>query len=297
MQAQDILKKYKIYLLVEKGYSANTIESYGRDLKFFQTYLQNCGESLLDFTQESVRTYEHELAKRQEATSTLRFQAALNSYLVFAIEENYFQEDFKIYFPKMKKKKKLPKFLTEKEMAKLLAAPDESTTLGARDKALLELMYATGIRVSEVIKLRLNNVIFELECLRVMGKGNKERLVPFGEVAKEALKDYLNRHRRDLLGQKHKDVVFLNRFGNPISRQGVWKVIKKYVQATNLKEDVSPHVLRHSFATHLLEHGADLRFIQEMLGHSNITTTEIYTHLNQEYLLKSYQAFHPRSQV
>lgn len=295
MSNQDAIKDYKLYLLVEKGYSANTIESYIRDLKFFSDYLQKIDKTLLDFSKDDIRAYEYTLSKTYTASSLLRLQASVNSFIRFGIEEGYFDNDFTIDFPKLKKGRKLPKFLSIAEVDKIFAVIDINKKFGERDLALLELLYATGMRVSELCSLKMSDILFELNCVRILGKGKKERIVPFGEAAKDALQSYLLGERK-LINLDNSQYVFLNRFGQGLSRQSVWKLIKKYAKKSGLNSEISPHVFRHSFATHLLENGADLRFIQELLGHANITTTEIYTHLTKDNILAVYHALHPRSQ-
>lgn len=295
MNTKDILKDYKLYLLIEKGYSPNTIEAYVRDLRFLNDYLYKVDQTLLNFTKDSIRAYELFLSNQYNVASLLRFQASLNSFIQFGIEDGYFESDFTVDFPKLKRGKKLPKVLTVSEIEKIFDAVASDKRFGQRDLAILELLYATGMRVSELCDLKVSNLLAELDCVRILGKGKKERIIPFGMRAKDALNQYLYSERL-VLNIENSPYIFLNRFGQSLSRQSIWKVIKKYAKKANIKLEVSPHVFRHSFATHLLENGADLRFIQELLGHSNITTTEIYTHLNKESILETYHSLHPRSQ-
>lgn len=295
MNDVNVLKDYKLYLLIEKGYSPNTIEAYIRDLNSLSLYLKTFDQSLISFTKEAIRSYEEMLSKDYNVSSMLRFQASLNSFIRFGIEEDYFESDYTLDFPKLKKGKRLPKFLELTDIEKIFSIIEVDKKFGERDLAILELLYATGMRVSELCSLKMSNILFELDCVRILGKGKKERLIPFGESARQALNNYLNAERI-ALNNDNSQFVFLNKYGEGLSRQSIWKIIKKYTKKAHINQEVSPHVFRHSFATHLLENGADLRFIQELLGHSNITTTEIYTHLSKENLLKTYHALHPRSQ-
>ena len=198
-----------------------------------------------------------------------------------------------ISFPK--KWKVLPKYLSINQVTELLDLPDTNKPMGRRDKAVLELMYATGLRISEVVNLKIGQIYLEENFLRVMGKGNKERVIPFGGKAKECLDEYMNSSRPILLKKKVSDLVFLNRNGEKLTRQGLWKIIKGYGKKIGISSTLTPHTLRHSFATHLLEKGADLRSIQLMLGHSSISTTEIYTYIARDKVKKTYDKYHPRS--
>jgi integrase/recombinase XerD len=208
--------------------------------------------------------------------------------------ENYTQTDPAGPVESPKLWRKLPVVLDQNETEKLLIQPDVSSDLGIRDKAILEFLYATGVRISELLNLKRTNLLFEVGFVRVWGKGEKERIIPVGEVAIEWVDRYLKESRPHLKSPDSRDVVFLNVRGSPPSRMGVWKIIKKYVDLALIKKKVSPHTLRHSFATHLLEGGADLRAVQEMLGHADISTTQIYTHLDREYLKQILRDYHPR---
>jgi integrase/recombinase XerD len=193
--------------------------------------------------------------------------------------------------------RKLPVVLDQNEMEKLLKQPDVTSFLGIRDRAILEFLYATGVRISELLNLKRSNLLFEVGFVRVWGKGEKERVIPVGDVAIEWVEKYLEESRPHFKSADSRDTVFLNVRGSSLSRMGVWKILKKYVNLAGIKKRVSPHTLRHSFATHLLEGGADLRAVQEMLGHADISTTQIYTHLDREYLKEVLREFHPREKV
>jgi integrase/recombinase XerD len=191
--------------------------------------------------------------------------------------------------------RKLPEVLTQDEVFNLLEQPDISEPLGIRDRALLETMYATGIRVSELINLKQGNILFDIEVVRIFGKGSKERIVPIGKIALKWIKKYQLEVRPRLSRGNSRDILFLNRFGRKLTRMSIWNIVRKYADMAGIKKEVHPHTLRHSFATHLLEGGADLRAVQEMLGHSNIATTQIYTHIDREFLKEVHRLYHPRA--
>jgi integrase/recombinase XerD len=290
------LKQYLAFLEIEKGLAANTLLSYEQELRKFNRFLEKRG-------------FDHRCLSEPGAVDFIKSQAAqpvsfatqahlisvLKSFYKFLVGEEKIDYNPIALIASPKKWKALPKYLTLRQVSELLESPELTAPLGLRDKAILELMYATGLRVSEVSHLKLSNLYREEGFLRVLGKGSKERVVPFGDTAKEHLTQYLEKARPQLLTHKSSDFVFLNRDGGSLSRQGLWKVIKGYGRKIGVTAQLTPHVLRHSFATHLLEQGADLRSIQMMLGHSSISTTEIYTHVAKARVKQIYDRYHPRS--
>jgi integrase/recombinase XerD len=280
---------------VERGLSQHTIAAYRRDLVRLGLELEKAkGPDLLDA--DTARLAAHLRSLRRQGLSprsTTRALASIRGFYRHLVElgERSDHPAANLLPPKIFKT--LPKVLSEEDIQNLLAAPDTTTPLGLRDRAMIELLYATGLRASELTGLRLPQLRLEVGFLVAHGKGDKERVVPVGEEAEAWVGRYLLEIRPGLLRGRH-DKVFVNRLGGPLSRQGFWKILRGYGQALGLR-DVSPHVLRHSFATHLLEHGADLRAVQMMLGHADISTTQIYTHVHQERLRSLYDRFHPRS--
>ena len=287
-----MINKYIEYLKYEKKLSENTIKSYQNDLKSFEYYFNSNIDKL---SSNDIHSYISFLSKNGKTVSTIAHNiTVINSFYTFACgEENGLVNPCEnIISPK--KPVRLPHYLTEEEVDLLLNIP-LNDAFSYRNKAMLELLYATGMRISELINLKFINLDLENDLVRVMGKGSKERLVPISDVAKGYLSIYIEVYRKTLLKNKNSEYLFINNQGNPISRQGFFKIIKKLCLEKNINKNVSPHVLRHSFATHLLANGADLRVIQEMLGHSDISTTQIYAHLINEKLKKDYNDFHPRS--
>lgn len=288
--------RYLIYLEVERGLADNTITSYNLDLKKFEQFLNKKNIDYLSVPEEEALEFIKEESRRGSSASTQsRLISVLKSFYKYFLHEEKTDSNpiSGISFPK--KWKNIPKYLSIEEVFDLLKAPDTNKPTGIRDKALLELMYATGIRISETINLKFDNLYLEESFLKVKGKGNKERVVPFNENAVAELINYLKNGRPGLSKGENPELIFLNKNGGPLSRQGLWKIIKGYGVKTGISPDLTPHVLRHSFATHLLEQGADLRSIQLMLGHSNISTTEIYTFVAKDKVKKIYDKFHPRS--
>ncbi|MGI5853680.1 MAG: site-specific tyrosine recombinase XerD [Bacillota bacterium] len=293
---QDLLQNFLAYLAVEKGLAENTVQSYGRDLKNFFTYLTAKKITLDHVTQTTIISYLLHIQGKGLATSTVsRNLASLKSFFHFLVRENVLTSDPTLNLESPKQQKKLPQILTTKEVSMLLSIPDLTTTAGLRDKAMLEMLYATGLRVSELTGLDCKDVDIEFGYVKCLGKGSKERIVPLGSVAIRVLKDYLQRGRPELVSGAKCDAIFLNHHGQRLTRQGFWKIIKKYADSLGTDKTITPHTLRHSFATHLLENGADLRAVQEMLGHADISTTQIYTHLTRSRLRKVYDQTHPRA--
>ncbi len=284
------------YLSVERGLSTNTLEAYSRDLNRFLGFLEAKMRPSPREADQSI-VAEYLMALRGcglQPSSIARNFSALKVFYRFLLEEGLCPVNPLEWLSPPKLGRKLPAVLSQEEVERLLQGPDGSLPLGLRDKALLEFLYATGVRVSELIGLKLSHLFLEIGLIRVWGKGSKERIVPLGRKATEVLEDYLQSARPLLAKGSSGDFLFLNRRGGQLSRMGVWKILKRYANKTGINKKVSPHTLRHSFATHLLEGGADLRAVQEMLGHADISTTQIYTHLDTHYLLEVHRSFHPR---
>lgn len=293
----QLLDSFIAYLAVEKGLSKNTLESYGRDVGKFIAFIHEKNISSVDAIKydDILDFLSHFKKQGFSDTTTVRTIVSIKQFFKYLQLEKIIKEDpsSQIQTPKMKKS--IPGVISLEDVEKILAAPDESTPEGIRDLAMLEVLYATGIRVSELIGLKLNEVNFEMGFVIVYGKGSKERIVPIGEKAQEKLKAYMENSRPALLKSKEAKELFVTRRGGGMTRQGFWKLIKTYALKSGITKDISPHTLRHSFATHLLERGADLRTIQIMLGHSDISTTQIYTHVESERLREIHKKYHPRS--
>jgi integrase/recombinase XerD len=291
---QNILKNYTDFLKIEKRYSTNTVEAYRRDITKF---LEFAGEGPLEaFDATSIRSYIIKcLDDGRNSRSTARYLSSLKSFFNFLCEEKYLRDNPAQILESPKLWRKLPNVVGLDEVEALLACPDPKTVLGIRDRAMLEVLYATGLRVSELVSLKSSDVDLEVGYIRSMGKGSKERVVPLGAIANEAVQDYIDVARRVLLKDNTAHELFITRLGRKMTRQGFWKILKAYALKANIKTSVSPHTLRHAFATHLLERGADLRSVQEMLGHADISTTQIYTHILQDRMRKVHDKFHPRA--
>ncbi|MDA8306866.1 MAG: site-specific tyrosine recombinase XerD [Deltaproteobacteria bacterium] len=282
-------------LAVERGLSANTIAAYSIDLAHFQNYLKESGVSdWREVSRNSISGYIQNMGTSFSARSRARRLAALRTFFGFLQRADLIEGNPSslVHFPKLGPQ--LPKTLTSAQIERLLAQPDVSKPLGRRDRAMFELLYGCGLRVSELSELRMSQVVLEPGYVTVHGKGEKERLVPMGEIAAECLRDYLENGRHLLLKNGRAREVFLNARGESLSRQGVWKIIKGCALKAGITVNITPHMLRHSFATHLLENGADLRSLQVMLGHADISTTQIYTHVARERLKEIHSRYHPR---
>jgi integrase/recombinase XerD len=284
------------YLLIEKGCSPHTIEAYGRDLGDFIVHIRAGGLSRFqDVAPEAVLSYlAEQRARRLCSKSVNRKLAALRGFYRFLIREGRVEQNPLANIEMAKGWMNLPDVLSREEMDRLLAQPDLIGETALRDKAMLELLYATGVRVSELIGLTMNAINWQVGYLLVMGKGGKERIVPVGRCAYKCLQEYVESARDGALKQKQNDVVFLNKYGKGFTRQGFWKMVKKYAGKAGLQKKVHPHTFRHSFATHLIEGGADIRSVQIMLGHADISTTQIYTHVTRERLKDIHRKYHPR---
>jgi len=280
-------------LWVESGLSDNTLAAYGSDLKIFTKWLQN--KTVLEVDESDIALF---MASRYKAgigsRSSARLLSSLRRFYGYLHREGSVINDPTLLIEAPLLGKTLPVSLSEKDVDLLLDAPEITDALGFRDKAMLELLYATGLRVSELIGLKFEQVSFRQGFVRVMGKGNKERLVPVGEQAMEWLEQYMAGMREDILASRQCDFLFVTRRGSGMTRQAFWYIIKRYAKKVGIQKHLSPHTLRHAFATHLLNHGADLRVVQLLLGHSDLSTTQIYTHIAQERLQQLHQQFHPR---
>lgn len=286
------------YIASEKGLSRNTVSSYSADLKMFSGYL--AGLKITDaqaITTDRILQFLSTLKnKKMSSASLVRHQVTIRNFFKFMLKEGILKKDPVHILEMPKRDRKLPHVMNEQEVKQLLNAPfmikDANRQL--RDRAMLELLYATGLRVSELVGLTLNSLEMTVGYIRVTGKGSKERIVPMGEVAKESVAAYLGASRQTYVSHDT-NYLFLTRQGDRFTRQGFWKLLKTYLKMQRVTKHITPHTMRHSFATHLLSHGADLRSVQLMLGHSDISTTQIYTHINAEMLKRMYDKYHPRS--
>jgi integrase/recombinase XerD len=285
------------YLEVEKGLSANTLSAYSRDLTSYIHFLVNKAgiTSPAEVRQIQIIKYLGTLKNQGlSPRSRARNLSALRMFHRFLLSEKHADQDPTALIESPRSLQPLPRLLTQEQVENLLQAPAGDGVLSIRDRAMLEVLYATGMRVSELVGLTLGDLKLDIGCVNAFGKGSKQRLIPLGEVALEILRDYLQNGRPKLQKKHICDQVFLNRLGKSMSRQGFWKNLKRYAQQAGIPHKVYPHMLRHSFATHLLENGADLRAVQTMLGHADISTTQIYTHVIQERLKQLHQRYHPR---
>ncbi|GJM48154.1 site-specific tyrosine recombinase XerD [Weissella soli] len=293
------IEDYLHYVTVERGLSANTRTSYGQDLRQFFKYLERPEQplSLVDVDRFHILNFLSYLeANGKSRNSIIHMVSTLRKFFQYAtLTVQWVPVDPMTQVDPPKKAQHLPAVLTLAEVERLLQVPDTTTKLGVRNRAILEVMYATGLRVSELVNLSLDNLHLELGLIQTIGKGDKERIIPIGDIAAIWLTRYLKDIRPQLGRTQDDKVIFLNDHGHQLTRQGVWKLIKQLVKAAGITKDVSPHTLRHSFATHILENGADLRIVQELLGHSDISTTQIYTHISNKRLMTVYEKAHPRA--
>lgn len=299
MNVKKLLQLFVGYLQIERNYSKYTIASYQNDLEHFVQFMEREGiSSFLDVTYADVRLYlttlhDEKLARK----SVARKVSSLRSLYRFLMREGY-QKDNPFALASLPKKElSIPKFLYAEELEELFEVSDTDTPLGQRNQALLELMYATGIRVSECVNLQLTDIDFAVGTILVMGKGKKQRYIPFGSYAQDALITYIENGRKQLAkkAEEHSQMVFLNAKGTPLTSRGVRFVLNELIKKASLTMRISPHMLRHTFATHMLDEGADLRTVQELLGHENLSTTQIYTHVSKERLRSVYMKHHPRA--
>lgn len=292
------LQPFMLYLSRDKGLSRNTLESYGRDISQFLEFVVERGIEIPEEIKKThVSLYLGGLRQAGRAAATVnRNTVSIRSFFQYLLKERMIQQDPSLEMEAMKQDKKAPMVLTVPEMDKLLAAPDASVPQGMRDKAMLELLYATGIRVSELISLNVEDVHTGMKYARCSGSSGKERVVPIGNIAAECVASYVAGMRDKLLRQDELEpALFLNSLGGRLTRQGFWKIIKKYAREADITQDITPHTLRHSFAAHLLEGGADLRSVQHMLGHADISTTQLYSGIARQNMKEVYESYHPRA--
>ena len=293
---EGVISAFLNYLRVEKGLSKNTMLAYGRDLRKFQGFAEGKGRKLVQVTRDDIVDFLTSLYQSGlDSRSVARHLVSVRNFLRFCQAEGMIAEDPSAYVETPKFRMRLPAHLSLDEVNLLLTQPDASNPIGIRDKAMIELLYSAGLRISELVNLRLGDLQMETGCVRCIGKGNKERLVPMGRTAASAVRVYLDGPRQALAGKTSSPYLFLNRFGTRIGRIGFWKKLAYYGRKANLRLKLKPHMLRHSFATHLLERGADLRSVQLMLGHADISTTQIYTHVVKDRLKEVYKRHHPRA--
>ena len=283
-------------LWLEDGLAKSTLDSYRSDLGRLAVWLAEQGnESLLDIRETTLTAFIAHLSRNTRATSQSRYLSTLRRFYRWQLGRGRIFVDPTLKLLNPARPSRLPKVMSEKQVDGLLAAPDLDTPLGLRDRAMLETIYATGLRVSELVNLKTHEISFNDNVLRAIGKGSKERLVPLGELAIDWIGRYLNEARPDILKGQHSEALFVTARGGPMTRQAFWQLIKRYaLQAAIDPAKLSPHVLRHAFATHLLNHGADLRVVQLLLGHADISTTQIYTHVARERLKNLHAIHHPR---
>ncbi len=291
------LDDFIYYLSAERGLADNTLDSYQRDIRSYLIFLKERGyQHIEEAERESIVNYLENLREKGRANSSIsRNLASLRSFYRYLQQEGVINNNHakKVESPRIEEK--LPRVLTVEEVDKLLEGPLSDGKVGLRDKAMLELLYASGIRVSELVGLNLKDFNPEVGFLRCLGKGMKERIVPVGSVAVLNVKDYIEKCRNKLVKDVNENALFVNQHGRRLTRQGFWKILKKYAVKANISGEITPHTLRHSFATHLLENGADLRSVQEMLGHSDISTTQIYTRITRQKIREIYDKTHPRA--
>lgn len=292
-----LLDDFCSYLQIDKGLSNNTICNYKRDLQKYFEFLKQKNITNIDEVDRFVILDFLNYLKQQELSnnSIIRMISSLRQFHQFLRQENLTTDNPMQHISTPKKEQHLPDTLTIDEVEQLLNFPDVSTTLGIRDRAILETLYATGLRVSELIKLKTSDLHLDMGFIQTIGKGNKERIIPIGDIASDWINYYLKNSRNNLLkNDTENNFLFLNFRGKPFSRQGIWKNLKQLVEKAGINKNITPHTLRHSFATHLLENGADLRMVQELLGHSNISTTQIYTHISKQRMATIYKEYFPR---
>ena len=293
-----LIQEFSDYLRIEKRNSPHTVSAYRRDLSRFSA--EFAGQKVDSVTTANIRDFLISLREQGlSPASVARSLSSIKSFFKYLCQDKQFQDNPAEILETPKRWRKLPDVLSSEDVDNLLKCPDLESVLGLRDKAMLEILYASGLRVSELINLQVSQLDMQVGYLRTLGKGSKERIVPIGAMAKRAVENYILNSRPALVSSRKdggkSEQLFVTRRGRGMTRQGFWKLLKGYVTQANIRASVSPHTLRHAFATHLLERGADLRSVQQMLGHSDISTTQIYTHILRKRMLEIHQQFHPRS--
>ncbi len=291
----DFIRQYCSESSFKKNLSKNTTDAYMSDLKVYLQWLRSNEYSLLDADREIINNYlAFKLDSGLSVSTIQRTITCIKSFYLFLYDNRLIKNNPSTLIENPKKRRKLPTIISESEIEKLLSAPDDKTATGLRDKCILELLYSSGLRISELLTIKINQIATDKPYLRIKGKGNKERLVPIGSVAMKLLISYIDGYRTSIKSVIHPDTLFINSNGSVISRQACWEMIQKYAKLSLINKKLSPHNLRHAFATHLLNNGADLRTVQMLLGHASLSTTQIYTHIAKDRLMKFHQKYHPR---
>ena len=294
-QDSALIDQFLDWIWLESGLSAHTISAYRADLRQFSKWLETRKSTLAQSDREDILAYlSYRMEQGTQSRTVARFLSTMKRYYQFAIQQKWIEVNPVKDIVMPKTIRHLPKVISEEDVEKLLSAADTKTNYGCRDRAMLEVLYATGLRVSELVNLTLSEINLQAGIVRVTGKGNKQRLVPMGEEAIQWVEKYIQQSRPQMLKKKITDAVFLSSRGAAMTRQAFWQLIKKYAAQVEMKSDLSPHTLRHAFATHLLNHGADLRTTQMLLGHADLSTTQIYTHVANERLKSLHAKHHPR---
>ncbi|MEA2016143.1 MAG: site-specific tyrosine recombinase XerD [Actinomycetota bacterium] len=290
--------KFKDYLKFERLMLPNTVDSYLRDLQKFKDFLKKKHiKNYCEIPKEQILDFLQGLYKKQSESSISRILSTLRSFYKFLLIEKVCSKNLWVQVNNPIKPRKMPEILKVEEVERFLDGVPADTKLGKRNRAMFEILYSCGLRVSEIVNLKIKNIDFEEEILRFKGKGEKERIVPVAQKGIKFLREYLDKSRYEINSKTRSDYVFINRSGRKITRQGFWKILKKYAKRSGIKKNIYPHIFRHSFATHMVKRGADLRTVQELLGHSSISTTEIYTNLDKDYIKKIYFKYHPRGKA
>ena len=298
MDWNQAIKDYKSYLKIERGLSLNSIVSYENDIISLKNYIldNKIKESPIECTPDTVNSFIYNSSKKNSPRSQARKISGLKSFFKFLVFEGYLKSSPMSNIESPKLGRKLPDILNVEEISQMISSINIKEKFGQRNKTIIEILYGTGIRVSELIELKISNIFFKENLIRVLGKGDKERFVPIGLKAKKSIIDYINNDRKyQKIEESSNDILILSKYGKKITRHMIFTLIKNISKKSGITKKISPHTFRHSFASHLLKNGADLRTIQLILGHENITTTEIYTHLDSKHLLNVMKKYHPRS--